>query len=105
MPKVLVLDRSGNEFDLDGATDLTLMEVIRDAGISDLAAICGGCCSCATCHVYVDPQHFNRLGAISEDENDLLDSIHHRRENSRLSCQLRLAADLDGIRVEIAPED
>lgn len=81
------------------------MEAIRDAGLDELMALCGGCCSCATCHIYVDPDFHDRLPKISEDENDLLDSSDHRAQASRLSCQLQLTADLDGLTVRIAPED
>jgi len=81
------------------------MEVIRDAGFDDMLALCGGCCSCATCHVFVDPAFTDRLQPISEDENDLLDTSSHRDERSRLSCQLLLADGMGGLRVTIAPED
>ncbi|OZA90740.1 MAG: ferredoxin [Erythrobacter sp. 34-65-8] len=81
------------------------MEAIRDNGFDELLALCGGCCSCATCHVHVDPAFVGQLPAMSEDENDLLDSSDHRDETSRLSCQLAFTADLDGLRVTIAPED
>jgi 2Fe-2S ferredoxin len=64
------------------------MEAIRAAGIDELLAMCGGCCSCATCHVYVDPGFMALLPEISGDENALLDSSTHRHDNSRLSCQL-----------------
>ena len=66
---------------------------------------CGGCCSCATCHVYVDPAFADKLPAISADESDLLDSSDHRNATSRLSCQLPMTAALDGLKVTIAPED
>ena len=81
------------------------MEVIRESGFDELLALCGGCCSCATCHVFVDPEFADKLPAMSEDENDLLDSSDHRNERSRLSCQIKCVADLEGLRVQIAPED
>jgi 2Fe-2S ferredoxin len=81
------------------------MEVIRDNGIDELLALCGGCCSCATCHVHVDPAFADKLPAMSEDESDLLDSSDHRNERSRLSCQIQFSAALDGLKVTIAPED
>lgn len=105
MPKLVVVTRDGAEQTLDGETGLSVMEVIRDNGMDELLALCGGCCSCATCHVYVDPAFADKLPAISDDENDLLDSSDHRNENSRLSCQVQLTSDLDGLRVTIAPED
>lgn len=105
MAKLIVVNRSGEEQAVEGGTGLSVMEVIRDNGFDELLALCGGCCSCATCHVYVDPAFAEKLPAMSEDENDLLDSSDHRNENSRLSCQLQVTDELDGLRVTIAPED
>lgn len=105
MPKLTVVTRAGNETTLDVAEGLTVMEAIRDNGIDELLALCGGCCSCATCHVHVDPAFKDRLPAMSEDEDDLLESSDHRDENSRLGCQVPFTADLDGLRVTIAQED
>jgi 2Fe-2S ferredoxin len=105
MEKLFVTARNGKESEIEGQDGLSVMEVIREAGFDDLLALCGGCCSCATCHVYVDPEFADRLPPMSEDENDLLDSSSHRDGRSRLSCQLSFSAALKGIRVEIAPED
>ena len=103
MPKLTVVTRDGAENSVDGETGLSVMEVIRDAGFDELLALCGGCCSCATCHVFVEPGF--DLPAMGEDENELLDSSDHRQSNSRLSCQLPFSDALDGLRVTIAPED
>lgn len=105
MPKLIVVDRSGEEKTVDGDVGMSVMELIRDNGFDELLALCGGCCSCATCHVYADPDFVDALPAISEDESDLLDSSDHRNETSRLSCQLVMSEELDGLRVTIAPED
>jgi len=105
MPKLIVVNRDGAEQTIEGDKGLSVMEVIRDHGFDELLALCGGCCSCATCHVYVDPAFADALPAMSEDENDLLDSSDHRNETSRLSCQVVLSDALDGLRVTIAPED
>ena len=105
MPQLRVTTREGVETTIEGEAGLSVMEVIRDAGIDELLALCGGCCSCATCHVYVEPDFAERLPAMSEDENDLLDSSDHRDERSRLSCQIPFVDALDGIGVTIAPED
>lgn len=105
MPKLLVIDRAGTETAVDWHIGISVMEVIRDAGFDELLALCGGCCSCATCHVYVDPELASRLPEMSGDEDDLLDSSDHRQPNSRLSCQIPFAAVLDGLRVTIAPAD
>ena len=89
----------------DFGCDLAVLPDISANGFDELLALCGGCCSCATCHVYVDPAFADSLPAMSEDENDLLDSSDHRNDTSRLSCQVVLTDALDGLRVTIAPED
>lgn len=81
------------------------MELLHDNGFDELLALCGGCCSCATCHVYVDPAFVDLLHYMSEDENDLLDSSGHRDPRSRLSCQIPYRATLSRLTVIIAPED
>lgn len=105
MPKVFVTTREGTLHEIDAQLDVTLMEVIRDSGLDELLALCGGCCSCATCHVYVDPRFAAILPPMTEDENTLLDSSEHRRDYSRLSCQIRVSENLDTFEVTIAPED
>lgn len=106
MSSFTVKMRDGEQRVIEGQDGLSIMELIRLAGIDELLALCGGCCSCATCHVFVDEgPNSSALPPMSEDENDLLDSSDHRRPQSRLSCQLRWNTDLDGVIVEIAPED
>jgi 2Fe-2S ferredoxin len=105
MPTLIVTKRDGETVELDGKAGLSVMEVIRDNGIDELLALCGGCCSCATCHVHVDPAFADRIAPMSEDENDLLDSSDHRNDTSRLSCQIPFGADQDGLKVTIAQED
>ena len=105
MPKLIVVTRDGEETTVEGEAGLSVMEVIRDNGFDELLALCGGCCSCATCHVKVDPAFADRLPSMSEDENDLLDSSDARDGTSRLSCQIPFDAALDGLRVTIAAED
>jgi 2Fe-2S ferredoxin len=105
MPKLIVVNRDGEETELEAENGLTVMEVIRDNGFDELLALCGGCCSCATCHVHVDPAFADKLPEMSEDEDDLLDSSDHRNDTSRLSCQLPVTDALEGMRVTIAEED
>jgi 2Fe-2S ferredoxin len=105
MAEVIVITRGGEERRLALKPGLTLMETIREGGLDELLALCGGCCSCATCHVHVDPAFAGLLPSMSDDENDLLDSSDHRIGGSRLSCQIRLTPELEGLRVTIAPED
>jgi 2Fe-2S ferredoxin len=105
MPKLIVVNRAGEESTVEAGQGLTVMEAIRDNGFDELLALCGGCCSCATCHVHVDPAFAALLPPMSEDENDLLDSSDHRDATSRLSCQLPLTDALDGLKVTIAVEE
>ncbi|WP_188771427.1 2Fe-2S iron-sulfur cluster-binding protein [Novosphingobium endophyticum] len=105
MPIVIITTRDGEERNLEARNGSSLMEVIRDAGVDELLALCGGCCSCATCHVKIDPAFAALLPPISEDESDLLDSSEHRDEHSRLSCQIPVSDALEGMRLTIAPED
>jgi 2Fe-2S ferredoxin len=105
MPKLIVVTREGEEREIEGEAGLSVMEVIRDAGIDELLALCGGCCSCATCHVHVDPAFADKLPPLGEDENDLLDSSDDRNEYSRLSCQIPFDDSVDGLKITIAAED
>ncbi|MBW6522679.1 2Fe-2S iron-sulfur cluster binding domain-containing protein [Sphingomonas sp. RHCKR47] len=104
MTRITVTTREGVEHRLE-AGDGSLMEAIRAAGIDELLAMCGGCCSCATCHVWIEDEWIDQLPPVSVDEDDLLDSSAHRDRRSRLSCQVPLSDVLDGLRVTIAPED
>jgi len=87
---------------LEGEAGQSVMEVIRNAGISELPALCGGSCSCATCHIHVSPGWFARLPEVSEDEKALLEEAPGRSEYSRLSCQIPFSAALDGLALTIA---
>ena len=105
MPKLNVINRSGEETTVEVEDGLTVMEAIRDNGFDELLALCGGCCSCATCHVYVDPAFAQSLPPVTDDESDLLDGSPHRNDYSRLSCQVMMTEALSGLTVTIAPED
>ena len=105
MTSITIIDRSGGERSISAKDGVSLMENIRDAGFDELLALCGGCMSCATCHVFVDDAYLDRMPPMSEDENDLLDSSDARKPNSRLSCQISVSPGLDGLRATIAPED
>lgn len=105
MAKLVVITRDGSEQEIEGNSNLSVMENIRDAGFDELLALCGGCCSCATCHVFIDDDFADKLPPMSEDEDDLLDSSDFRNGQSRLSCQIPFSDALDGLRVTIAPED
>ena len=100
-----VTTRDGEVRRIDAAEGDSLMEAIRDSGVDELAASCGGMCSCATCHVHVDPAFANELPPMTEDENDLLDISDHRDSTSRLSCQIALTEKMAGLKVQIAEVD
>jgi 2Fe-2S ferredoxin len=105
MAEVTIETRNGDRIKAQSQPGITLMEAIRDAGIDELLATCGGCCSCATCHVYVEPTFWDGLSPMSSDEDDLLDSSESRLSTSRLACQIDMSAALDGLSVRIAPEE
>ena len=101
--KIKVTDRDGKKYELEGDTNSTLMEILRDADL-DIEAACGGCCACATCHVYIDKKWLNKLKPIDDDEESMLDQAFYVKKNSRLSCQIQLNDELDGLELELAPE-
>src|SRR3546814_6157210 len=80
--KLIVVTRDGTEHEIEGDTSLTVMENIRDAGFDELLALCGGCCSCATCHVHVEAGNGDAIPAMSEDEKDLLEDRKRTSLNS-----------------------
>ena len=100
--KILVTDQAGADHELEGLEGWRVMEVIRDWGLN-IKAECGGALSCATCHVYVDAAWTDVVGAPSDEEEDMLDSVGDVRSNSRLSCQILMSDALDGLKVTLAP--
>jgi 2Fe-2S ferredoxin len=104
VPTLIVTDTKGVTRSVQSAPGRSVMEVIRTNGFDDLLALCGGCCSCATCHVHVDPDDFAKVGSPNPDEADLLDGSSELSPTSRLSCQIAFTDALDGLRVTIAKE-
>lgn len=104
MPKIIAKDRNQQVIEFDAATGTSLMEALRDTAGLDVAAICGGSCSCATCHVYVASAWLEKLPAQQPDELELVEFLDAYRETSRLSCQIPVTDELDGLEVELAPE-
>ena len=101
--KIRVTDRDGNKHELEGDSNSTLMEILRDAGL-DIEAACGGCCACATCHVYINDKWLQTISSKDDDEESMLDQAFDVRNTSRLSCQISLSEELDGIELELAPQ-
>lgn len=105
MIELVIVTRSGGMAKIHGQEDTTLLEAIRDSGNDELQALCGGSCSCATCHVLVDDEWIGRVGYAQGNEYDLLEGSSHYSANSRLSCQVKLAPELSGLRITLAPEE
>ena len=105
MPTITVISRTGEERQVDAEIGKSLMQVGRDdSGFEDLIAMCGGCLSCATCHVHVHGAAEGALPPLGPDEDDLLAGSPDRSADSRLSCQVPITEMLEGIRVRIADE-
>ena len=99
----LEINRDGKKQEIDADPNFTLMEAIRDKGF-DIEASCGGCCACATCHVYIDEKWKTRVTKPNDDEESMLDLAFDVENNSRLSCQIDMSKDLDGLKVTLAPD-
>ena len=105
MTRLSITDRDGVQTTVEAQGGQSAMEAIRSAGVEQLLAICGGVCACATCHVYVDAARLELLPPMGTDEDELLSALSHRRENSRLACQIPLGPAIPELNVQLAPED
>lgn len=108
MEEVINLDvtyADGSKAIISVPTGISLMEALRDSGVEELLAICGGCCACATCHVYIEDSSSDLSKPASDDEDELLNDSQYRQSNSRLSCQIALTRELDNLAVRVAPDD
>jgi 2Fe-2S ferredoxin len=104
MARMIVVDRDGKEHEVEGKSGLKVMEILRELDYG-VAAICGGLCSCATCHVYVDPTWTDRLPKPQSDELELLKELSDYQEaTSRLSCQVDFTDALNGLKITIAQD-
>jgi 2Fe-2S ferredoxin len=97
MPTITYIDDNGTARPVEAEIGSTVMETAIQNDIPGILATCGGSCSCATCHVYVREDWFDRLPPLELEEQDMLDTAHDLRPNSRLSCQLRVTEGLDGL--------
>lgn len=105
MPKINVVNRAGKAHVIEAKTGQTLMETLRDHNM-DVEAICGGCCSCATCHVFIEESWAAKLPPRSADEQELVEETEsYQAATSRLSCQIKLTDAMDGMNVTVAPEE
>ena len=101
MPKIVFIQNDGREVEASGVAGMTVMETAIKHQVTGIDADCGGACACATCHVYIEPEWRDKVGARNAMEEDMLDFAFDVRENSRLSCQIKVTDALDGLRVKI----
>jgi ferredoxin, 2Fe-2S len=104
LARVSVTRRSGEEVVIESPSGVSLMELLRDRDL-DIAAVCGGCCSCSTCHVLVHDDWIDKLPPRSADEQELLLGVEaYDSKRSRLACQVHWMETLDGMKLTVAPE-
>jgi 2Fe-2S ferredoxin len=101
MPTVIYIEHTGTSHRVEASLDRTLMQIALDHSVPGILGDCGGSCSCATCHSYIDGDWASRLPVISETEAFMLEGVPEPRETSRLCCQIRMRAELDGIVVHL----
>ena len=99
MAKIIYVDHEGTERTVDATNGESVMEAAIKNSIPGIDADCGGACACATCHVYVDQAFFEKVGAPEDMEQSMLDFAENVQSNSRLSCQISVSDDLDGLKV------
>ena len=103
MPKIVFIEPGGARREVHAPVGITLMEAARQQGIEGILAQCGGACACATCHVYIDPAWAAKLPPREDMEEGMLENAWEPRGNSRLSCQIHITADMEGMQV-IVPQ-
>ena len=105
MPKINYITPSGDNHQVDVDIGYTVMEGAVNNDIDGLPAECGGACACATCHAYIDPEWIEKLIPLDDMEDSMLDAAFERRDNSRLTCQIEVTHELDGLIVHIAENE
>jgi 2Fe-2S ferredoxin len=103
MPKITFIDQDGSKRTVESEAGTTVMETAINNDIPGILATCGGSCSCATCHVYVDEAWVDRLPPPALEESDMLDTAHDLKDSSRLSCQIKVTEEIDGLVVTTPP--
>ena len=101
MAKITFIQHDGKEITADGIPGMTVMETAIKNQVPGIDADCGGACACATCHVYIEPDWQDKVGARNPMEEDMLDFAFDVRDNSRLSCQIKVSDVIDGLRVKV----
>ena len=101
MAMITFIKHNGTEQTVDGLPGMSVMETAVKNMVAGIDADCGGACACATCHVYIEPDWVEKVGARNPMEEDMLDFAFDVRDNSRLSCQIKVSDALDGLRVKV----
>jgi len=99
MPKITFIEHDGTVHEIEAELGETVMEAAMRGSVSGIVAECGGSCTCATCHIYVDEAWFSKTGERSLEEEEQLDNAYDVRATSRLSCQIKMSEELDGLLV------
>jgi 2Fe-2S ferredoxin len=105
MPRITFVTTDGNRHEVDVENGYSVMEGAVNHNIKGIVAECGGACACATCHGYIDEAWLDKLPAMDDMEDSMLDAAFERKDNSRLTCQIEMNDDLDGIVVHVAEND
>ena len=103
MPRIVYIEPEGERVEVDVEEGYSVMEGAIMNGVKGIEAECGGACSCATCHCYVNDEWWDKLPEMDVIEDSMLEAATERRENSRLTCQIPVTEDLDGLVLEVAP--
>lgn len=101
MPTIKFVSHDGNEVEVEAESGTTVMQAAMDNGIDAILAECGGACSCATCHCYVDEAWTGRMPEADDIEKDMLDCVLEPKDTSRLSCQINVTDELDGVVIHL----
>jgi len=101
MAKITYIEHDGKEHVTEGENGMTVMEVAIKNSVPGIDADCGGACACATCHVYVRPEWLEKTGKAEQMEEDMLDFAFDVRDNSRLSCQIKVSDEVDGLVIDL----
>jgi 2Fe-2S ferredoxin len=105
MPTIIYVTSDGQRHEVEVENGYTVMEGAINNNIDGIIAECGGACACATCHSYIDPTWSQKLTAMDDMEDSMLDAAFERKDNSRLTCQIEVSDVLDGLVVHVAEND
>lgn len=105
MPKVVYITGDGERHEVEVENGYSVMEGAINNNIDGIVAECGGACACATCHAYIDEAWFGKLAEMDDMEDSMLDAAYERKDNSRLTCQIEISDELDGLVVHIADNE